>query len=315
MSALPAITLAVEWDNAADVEPHWVERHLRALADELMRCRSRFAALPIVTMLHDPARVSEHSIRTRVAQHAPKLEDVARVDVRPLPGADYYGLKTAGIAAAETELVVLVDSDTAPQPGWLDALLAPFSDPAVVAVAGFTTIAWHDLVSRVCALAWVYHLPSEADVPARKNAMHTNNLALRRNYFRAHPWSWPRGGKKGGAQFLRDVEANGRRWLRAPNARLLHAPHKSALHFCLRGWTAGVDQDWSARNKVGRSRSARAAYALRHFARNARRALVRVVTKRREVGLPAWQVPAAVGLALAHWSATLARQLVCALRR
>ncbi|HEU4429673.1 MAG TPA: glycosyltransferase [Myxococcota bacterium] len=315
MSALPPITIAVEWDNATDVEPRWVERHLNALQGELLRCHARFAALPIVAMLHDPERVSEHSIRARIAQHAPKLADVARVELRALPGADYCGLKTAGIAAAETELVVLVDSDTAPQPGWLDALLAPFADPEVVAVAGFTTIAFHDLASRVCALAWVYHLPSEAGAPLWKNAMHTNNLALRRDYFRAHPWRWPHGGKKGGAQFLRDVEANGKRWVRAPNARLLHAPHRSAFQFALRGWTAGVDQDWSARKKVGDARAARAAYALRHFARNARRALARVVTKRREVGLPAWQLPAALGLALAHWSATLARQLACAVRR
>ena len=313
MSALPQVTLAIEWDNARDVAPVWVERHLAALEAELQR--SRFSAPPFVTYLYDSARVSEAAIQAQIGAHAAKLGDLAQLALRALPGGDYYGLKTAGVLGASSQLVVLVDCDTVPQPGWLAALLAPFADPEVVAVAGFTTVACDDFVSRVCALAWVYHLPSEADARLQKNAMHTNNLALRRDYFRAHPWSWPRGGKKGGAQFLRDVAANGRRWVRAPNARLLHAPHRSAAQFVLRGWNAGADQDWSARRKVGDARAARAGYALRHFARNASRALVRVIAKRREVGMPAWQLPAALALALAHWSATLASQLACAVKR
>ena len=309
MALLPRVTLAIEWDNARDVAPVWVERHLVSLEAELARARPRFEAPPFVTVLFDPHEANEDAVRARIAAHAPKLADLAELSLEAVEGGDYFGLKTAGVIRATTEIAILVDCDTAPQPGWLPALVAPLADPEVVAVAGFTTIAHHDFTSRVCALAWVYHLPSEANAKLTKNVMHTNNLALRADYFRAHPWSWPRGGKKGGAQFLRDIEANGRRWLRAPEARLLHAPHRSAAFFVERGWIAGVDQDWIARIKVGDGRLARIGYALRHFARNAGRACARIVGKRREVGLPAWQLPAALTLALAHWGATLARQL------
>ncbi|MEU6642489.1 mycofactocin biosynthesis glycosyltransferase MftF [Saccharomonospora sp. NPDC046836] len=62
---------------------------------------------------------------------------------QPLPGARVRHDQPAGPAAARnagwrlarTELVAFLDSDTVPEPGWLDALLSQFSDPAVVAVA------------------------------------------------------------------------------------------------------------------------------------------------------------------------------------
>lgn len=43
--------------------------------------------------------------------------------------------RNAGLRAATGELVALVDSDCAPEPGWLDALLPHFADPNVAAVA------------------------------------------------------------------------------------------------------------------------------------------------------------------------------------
>ncbi|MFC4000515.1 mycofactocin biosynthesis glycosyltransferase MftF [Prauserella oleivorans] len=43
--------------------------------------------------------------------------------------------RNAGWRRAETDLVAFLDADTVPEPGWLDALLPHFGDPAVVAVA------------------------------------------------------------------------------------------------------------------------------------------------------------------------------------
>src|SRR5262249_60886178 len=43
--------------------------------------------------------------------------------------------RNAGWPLAGTELVVFLDADCRPEPGWLGPLLAQFADPAVVAVA------------------------------------------------------------------------------------------------------------------------------------------------------------------------------------
>lgn len=312
---LPPVTLAIEWDNARDVEAVWVERHLAALEAELARCARLFADPPTVTYLYDGDAVDPGAIERRIAAGAPKLGDFARVEIVSVPGADYFGLKAAGILRAASEIVVLLDCDTAPQPGWLTGLVGELSDPEVVAVAGFTTIQHEDFTSRICALAWVYHLPSEAREPLTKNVAHANNLALRASYFRAHPFRFPAGGKKGLASWLRDVEQNGKRWTRAPGARNLHAPHRSVGFFLYRGWIAGGDQAWVTSEKLGAARDRRLRSAWKHYRTNLARALARIVTKRREVGLPAWQVPPALAVAFAHWTATLAGAVIGIARR
>jgi mycofactocin glycosyltransferase len=53
---------------------------------------------------------------------------------RPVNGGPAAARNT-GLAAADTPLVAFLDSDCVPGPGWLDALMPHFADPAVAAVA------------------------------------------------------------------------------------------------------------------------------------------------------------------------------------
>jgi GT2 family glycosyltransferase len=46
------------------------------------------------------------------------------------------GARNAGVRASTGQIVAFLDDDAAPTPGWLSALLAPFSDPMVMAVTG-----------------------------------------------------------------------------------------------------------------------------------------------------------------------------------
>ena len=74
--------------------------------------------------------------------HADEVIVVDDASARPVPGAlrrDVRGGAAAarndGLRAARNEIVALLDSDTVPQPGWLEPLLAHFNDPEVDIVA------------------------------------------------------------------------------------------------------------------------------------------------------------------------------------
>jgi GT2 family glycosyltransferase len=92
--------------------------------------------------------------------------------------------RNAGIRAARGEVVAFTDADCAPEPGWLAALIAPFGDPRVGAVAGRVVPAAP--ASTVELFSALYTLRSDAR-PARfgrwtpwAGGFPTANLAVRR---------------------------------------------------------------------------------------------------------------------------------------
>lgn len=70
-----------------------------------------------------------------------ELEPVARVVPNDRePGLS--GARNAGLEAARGDVVVFLDDDAVPEPGWLAALAAPFRDPSIKAVGGAAAPAW-----------------------------------------------------------------------------------------------------------------------------------------------------------------------------
>ena len=94
---------------------------------ELVRCLAGLARTPRVIVVDDCS--ADLAAIARIASEAG-----ARVLRRPENGGPGAARNT-GLAAADTPLVAFLDSDCVPGPGWLDALLPHFADPAVGAVA------------------------------------------------------------------------------------------------------------------------------------------------------------------------------------
>ena len=89
--------------------------------------RSGLAGTPRVIVVDDASR--DPAAIARIAKDAG-----ARVLRRPVNGGP-GAARPVFLAAAGTPLVAFLDSDCVPGPGWLDALLPHFADPAVGAVA------------------------------------------------------------------------------------------------------------------------------------------------------------------------------------
>jgi glucosyl-dolichyl phosphate glucuronosyltransferase len=91
------------------------------------------AAETLVIVDHNPALLSR------------ALQELGPRGVRVLSNAQKQGLSGArntAIAEASGDVVVFLDDDAAARPGWLAALLAPYSDPTVAAVGGVAHPRW-----------------------------------------------------------------------------------------------------------------------------------------------------------------------------
>jgi mycofactocin system glycosyltransferase len=94
---------------------------------ELARCLAGLTGGPRVIVVDDGSQ-DPAAIRSAAAAAG---ASVLRRPVNEGPAA----ARNTGLAAAETPLVAFLDSDCVPGPGWLDALLPHFADPALGAVA------------------------------------------------------------------------------------------------------------------------------------------------------------------------------------
>jgi len=312
---LPAVTLVIEWENAIDVEDEWTGKAMSALERELRAVGPRMPAKPRVLYLYDQGAVPAGAIEGAIARVAPGLREVAEIEIVPTPGLSYYKLKNEGVALSRTELSVMLDSDAAPQPGWLENLLSPFADPEVQAVGGFTVLGYENLLDKTMALSWVFNLKGERDKTAKRHKIHVNNCAVRTDFFRAHPFPDLQAFKKQCVFWLRGISAEGHRYVRTPDAVCIHAPHPGYRFLAWRAWTGGMDSDFTGYHSGSRSRPARIGYALRYFVRKVWRSWRNIVTKGKAVELPMWQRPFAMLIALAYYLVTLAGQLTSAVTR
>jgi hypothetical protein len=315
MSQLPPVTIVIEWENAIDVEDDWTEKAMAGLQRELEPIAGRATAKPHVTYLYNEKVVDPEAIRRVMARAAPRLPDLAELEILPTPGFTYYRLKNFGIARSITDISIMLDSDASPQPGWLENILKPFADPSIMAVGGFTVLGYDDLLSKTMALSWIFDLAHERERTVGRHKIHANNCAVRTDFFRANPFPDLPAFKKQCGFWLRDLSARGHRYVRTAAAMTVHAPHPGYKFLVWRAWTTGMDRDFQGFHTVSRSRLGRIGYAFRYFGKKVRRSWSNIVSKGGKVDLPVWQRPAAMAISLGFFTIALAGELTSALTR
>jgi len=106
------------------------------------------------------------------------------------PGVRYITQANAGPAAARNRgageargtIILFTDDDCVPMPNWLDAMLAPFQDPAVVGAKGVYRTHQKSLIARFVQIEYEdkYHLMSNLDCI---DFIDTYSAAFRRERF------------------------------------------------------------------------------------------------------------------------------------
>jgi len=314
---LPSVTIVVEWENAIDVEDKWTRAAMAAFERELERTAPRMSAKPRVMYLYDKNAVDPAIIEQTLATTAPKIRKLADLEIVPTDGLTYYKLKNYGISRATTELSIMLDSDAAPRPGWLENIIKPFADPETMAVGGFTVLAYDDFLSKTFALSWIFDRPEEIGKTEAKRKIHANNAAVRTDFFRANPFpDLPSTVfKKACGFWTRDLDARGLKYVRTADAMTIHAPHPGYRFLAWRAWTMGTDRDYQAFQTATKSRIGRLGFALKFFGGKVGKSWWRIWTRGGSVELPVWQRPGAMLVSLGFYGVGLAGEVASAVTR
>ncbi len=289
MADRPVLSIVVEWDNAIVGGADRAQGMLDVLGAQIAELGRPTEVIAVC----DTEVISPDDV-TRMLRSAMPPE-VASV-VLPAPTTRYYEQKNIGAAASSGDIVVFVDSDIAITPGWLRELLRPFDDPTVEVVCGAVYTEHDDLSGKAFALIWNFPPPPDESELELQPTVHftANAVAFRSGIARAHPF--PRDARfRGQCHTLAlDLEAEGITVWINPRAQTVHPRPKGMRYVIERAICRGHDRMLTARL---RSRSTSLLQSFRVLGSDLKRTVRRILRGRRRVGLSAWQVPPAIGIA------------------
>jgi glycosyltransferase involved in cell wall biosynthesis len=291
----PRLSVVVEWDNAGHEGERQALRSLRTYASQLADVDRPTEVL----LLFDDRAGAGADIERLIA--ASGLDRVPRVTVslHPAPGLRYYQLKNEGAKLARGEIVVFCDSDVTPEPGWLGSLLAMFDRPEVSVVSSAVYVGpTRSLYEKSFALFWSFLWRRDGErAPYKTHHFSANSVAFRREVFLRY--RFPEDDRLRG-QCHTLAQTLGRDgvdiWM-MPTARVMHPPPKGFGYMVRRALWHGHDRYVSERI---RGRRPVFVDSLRMYGAYMESALQGIRSGRRAVGLSAWGVPPAIGLAVIY---------------
>jgi hypothetical protein len=191
---------------------------LRALAEELRDCGE-----PLDVVIGVPGDAVPRWVSDVVDDSA--LAAVPQADVRVVPVGTrrYYAVKNFLANCTAAPIVVFLDCDVIPQPGWQDALTAPFADPGVMVVCGRAVVGpLRSYYERAISATWIFD-PLPRAGRELVTFFDANSVAFRREFFLDHQFPDEPDQFRGAcATLARRLAAEGIPVLRANDAVVAH---------------------------------------------------------------------------------------------
>ena len=292
VNSVARASIIIEWYNMTHAQLERPRRMLAALKAQARAMRSNFELI----IAH---RGDERAV-TQVCELLNQLDpsDEFAIRITTVPGGTYCELKNAGAAAASCEIVIFLDCDVIPEPGWLTAMLGAFDKPDVYAAVGNTYTDYSDgrAYSKAMALAWMFPLRQADDRLDVSRWFYANNAAFRRAIFLERRFPITPGLIHYPAQLLVErLERDGITLWHVGGARVSHPPPNGARHFVNRALAAGRARAFSE-TISSRSALAYVGADLRSIVWYGKR----VATAGGSVDLGWWQVPAAITYATSY---------------
>ena len=278
MSVPPDVSIVVELDNLRLGGAERARRMVQRLTTDLEQVESRVEL--VVAFDEDDVGADE-------ARALFGAVDVRLVSAR---GMSYYRLKNLAAEQASGDLLVFVDSDVIPEPGWLPELLRSFDDADVKVVGGNAYIEPAGIWGKTFALAWFFPLRAHEPALVRRETFFANNVAFRREVFERFPFPEAPGTARGACVRLGwSLRDHGIAIYRNESAQVSHPAPAGPRRALVRALAQGRDRAALSRDSQGRE----------HLfpPRLARRVARSLVLERRRVGLSLAELPVAAAIA------------------
>jgi hypothetical protein len=312
------ISVVMEWENvhlSAEDRVGQVLGTLASQADELADAVGTGSlpfevVLPLeLLLLYDSDSVDEPSMEQTVRRAVGSCPSLVLRAV-PVRGENYFGLKNEGARRAHGDLVIYLDSDVIPQPGWLNTLIGSFADAQVSVVASRAFVRPQSLFSRTVALTWFFELPPSHQELRAAEQFHANGVAFRRNVILAHPFPKCPGQSRGaGWELFIELAAAGIKVYEHTGALLDHPPPLGLWNYCRRARIHGSDDRLSICRRLG-SRSGRLGRSIERTCKKWLRAISRLWHLGEHVGLKRLMFPAAVAQVTLYFGCYMAGDLL-----
>jgi glycosyltransferase involved in cell wall biosynthesis len=159
-----------------------------------------------------------------------------RVEAVGADGAHYYQLKNVGAQQAAGEIIAFIDSDTCPEPGWLEAIASGIRSGAD-AVAGLSLFRsdsgfgpYAAAMEAAASISWGFVVGGQTRARSpRARGFLSHNVGFRAETFRRHPYRTDLGRTCAGSFLYRTLTQSGATIVLQPAQRVAHT-------FSLRWW-------------------------------------------------------------------------------
>jgi glycosyltransferase involved in cell wall biosynthesis len=292
--AVPSLSIVIEWENAGRIGAERAGRMLRALHSQFAELGAGAGGGHEIILLHDPRTVRRDVLVESL--HEAGADWPAEIIYAAVPGHGYYRQKNAGAALARNDIIIFLDSDVVPEPGWLRGLAGPLGSPDVDVVCGNTYVDPDSFYAAAMALGWIFPLRSTEHGLVRSQSFCANNFAIRRAVFARHPF--PETGQyRGQCGFLaEDLIGSGHNIYLNRDAQVAHPPPYGLKQFVIRALWGGYDDRIRRRLRAQHL----AGRGTRGLTRKSGAYLMRIFRDRRRVQLSLGGAVVAAGIAILY---------------
>jgi hypothetical protein len=238
----------------------------------------------------DPTGINSESVENMLREGLGALSWVTIRNVA-LPGKNYYEMKNELCREARGEIVVLLDSDVIPSPGWLKKLLESFEDSAVQICASSVHLASGSLQEKTLALIWIFQIASRRVGLKETRSIWANSTAYRKDVFLKFLFPSSDGTARAScAAHVRELRAAGIPMHRRLDAHVEHPAPTGVSEFVKRALARGRDKVLGSPIPFWKNVAYDVEIGLRC-----------IVKRRGEVGVKLTEVPAVFLIASAWW--------------